>query len=281
MTTAKSDAACGTAVPAAKDWCNLNAAMPTKNSNVYCEVFDTGQPLDGNYGYSEGVRRTSWVGHDYVSPYCALTTLLGDGGSGYGAYSFHAYTVAPGAGTLSSSADILVPNTPACNGATISRIWVSPSDQSSNAGMAWITVTNLQGSGAAPSGYTLQVYAQGGTRPDGGSGGGNVSNPQLVDVRPNVDGWARISLELSTYTLSSTSVTLTAIASVNAAGDTKAAGLLSSPKVTATGGFQSGLPDTPGAETDVGIIPNPTTGVPTFGCDVLIDDVVSNLVASP
>jgi hypothetical protein len=272
------DAACGTKA-ITEDWCDKYAPMAVSSSNVYCEDFDTDEPLSGNYGYSNAVARSNWVGGDYISPYCAFKA---EGSDPTGAYSFHAYTYAEPAGTVEMSADLMVPNVPACNGATVLRIWASPSDDGANSVSAWVKVSGLQGSGATPSSYDAELYVVAGTRPDGGTGGGPVTGPAKVTVTPGAGGWARLNVTATSYSIPPAPMNgmaqdkITAVVSWAAAGVVKATAAHTSTPLSTMGDVLYGAA-TPGAEGDVGIIPDPATGAAVTGCAVLVDDAVSNI----
>ncbi len=268
--------ACGTPPPS--DWCTSFAPVLSNGSNILCEDFDQNAALDGDYGYI-GVTHGSWVGGNFISPYCALELDVPDGGNTLqGSYSYHAYPViSQSTGGLTAAFDVNVANTEACNGVTLARIWVSPHDSITNAAMAWMNVTNIITSGVDKS-YTLNVYALGATRPDGGMQG-TPSSPASVTVTPGAAGWARVELNVTSFSVSATSATIVAEASWNAAGDVKTEGLSSSAHVNSTGVLAAAPAEIVAGEVAFGVLPDPTTGVAISGCEVLIDNAVSNYIA--
>jgi hypothetical protein len=270
------DGGCGTTP--ATDWCTTNAPVETKNSNVQCDDFDVDDSLN-MFGYT-GVTAASWISGDYVSPYCALQTFVGDGGApsatpARGSYTEHAYPVVPGSGGLSLAFDVHVPTAAACNGVTVARVWVSTNDSVDLALKAWLKITNIMGNGDATA-FTLELLTQSGTQSDGGSGGA-LGSAVTVDVSPNKAGWARLAIDVGTYSISANSGTITATGEWYTPGDTAVAGKTPSETSSGNAGPAGGEAE---ANMDVGVIPDPTTGIATSGCAIVVDDFVSNVLPS-
>jgi hypothetical protein len=271
------DGACGS--NGESSWCVENS--PTSTSMPMCDDFDSAE-LNNLYGWV-GVTPASLVNTHYVSPFCALSVrVFGDGGGipfqqhgpFQGSFTEHSYTAAPGTGPSTSEFDLYLPNQPACEGAVIGRFSASGVAASAgDAAMAWLSVTGLQGSGATPSSYTLNLTVGVGQTGDGGLP--TPSSPVTVVVTPQGSdgGWARVGIDVSSYTIG-TAGAITAQPIWGYRGSTTVKGM-SSTSATATGTLKelsmNGL-----VRVDVGLPPGPT-GVSVAGCQLWVDDFLSQL----
>jgi hypothetical protein len=94
-----------------------------------------------------------------------------------------------------------------------------------------------------------------------------------VTVTPDAQGWARIELDVKSYNISVNPAEVEALASWYIPGNPKVQGST----VAVSAGGTLPMASSLGAGMDVGLIPDPKTGVATAGCDILIDDVVSDI----
>ena len=281
------DAGCGAAL--GSTWCQTNAPMLTESSNVICDDFDIGT-LSNAYGYI-GVGRSSYVGTHYVSPYCGLHTFIGDGG-GYpspgdagfapvGSFTEHAYTLVPGAASATLAFDLFVPSgvaagSAACEGAVVARFDVSGSATNSRADAAtlWLSISDVNGSIDGGAGYTLTLNAQVET----GASGGTVSSVTTkVTPRASDHGWARLEINASAYSITKNPSSLAATASWFYPTDKTAQG--TSTMAAATGSVTSPTASA-AAFFDVGVIGDPASGVAPGGCEVFVDNFVSNVITN-
>ena len=275
------DAACGSS--GGSDWCQTNAPTVSNTSHVLCDDFDNGMP-DNLFNYT-GLTRKSFVNTHYLSPYCALDARMGDGGgaASSGSFTTHPYTLVSVTGGATLAFDLFVPSGAACEGAVIGRVYVTPFNaETTHAATAWLTISGLGAGNAGASVYTLTLGAQIG--PDGGAAGSPSSTPVLMQVAPRAadNGWTRVELDISSYAIGASPATLTGAASWLYPGDKKAQG--TSAKGSATGVIAPAVgPGAGKAEAffDVGVIPDPSTGMARSSCELFVDDVVSNVINLP
>jgi hypothetical protein len=269
-TTKGIDAGCGTRV--GPDWCDTNAPALTTGSPVMCNDFDTGE-ISSLFGWM-GVSKWSLVDTHYVSAYCALDVLVGDGGAPHptqGSYTENPYTGAPGSGAATFAFDLLVPGGAACNGAVVGRFTANADGAvAGDALKGWLTISNIAGSGATATSYTLGLSLAVGTA-------GTPSAAVTVDVKPRStdEGWARLGFDLSSYSFVTTSGAITGKATWGYRGETTTQGT-STAAATASGTLTT-TTQTGVLLFDVGVLPDPTSKNAISGCELFVDDVVSNL----
>jgi hypothetical protein len=274
-TTAMFDGACGS--NGGSGWCNTNAPAPTSDSLVACDDFDKND-LDPIYGFA-GVSTLSLVNSHYVSAFCALQVIVSDGGVNHamlsGSYTEHPYTAAPGTGGASLSFDLRVSSDSSCNNAIVGRfIGIGPVATSDDATKAWLTISNIEGSGSVATSYTLSLTVAVGT-------GATASAPVTVQVTPRAsdDGWAHLGFDVSSYDFTTAAGAITAKPNWGYRGSTTQQG------ASATAASATGTITAPGGHgavvLDVGLPPGPAPAYAlTSGCELFVDDFVTDLPAA-
>jgi hypothetical protein len=261
----KNDGACGSVV-AGPDWCQTNAPMETDESNVQCDDFDTGV-LSSAYQW-EGLTRSSFVNTRYVSPNCALSAAVT--ATSDIATTEHIYDSAPATGGATMAFDVYVPGS-SCEGVVVGWFNVIPG-VTTPAGslLAWIKLTSVTSSDYTA---TLSIAT---------SGGGKFvsATPVSVHVTPraNDKGWARLELTVQSYTLAASPAATTGAGTISwyAIGG-KTAEATSSP-INASG--QIATVAAPDVNFYVGVLTDPGSGDALTGCQLTIDDFVTNLTAA-
>jgi hypothetical protein len=261
----KSDGACGSVVPG-PTWCQTNAPMETDESNVLCDDFDTGV-LSTAYQW-EGLTQASFVNTRYVSPNCALSASVTTGSDI--ATTEHTYDSAPATGGATMAFDLYVPGS-ACEGVVVGWVNVIPG-VTTPAGslLGWIKLTQVSSSDYTA---TLSMATSSGGKFDS-------ATPVSVHVTPRSSdkGWARLSLTVESYTLAATPTATTGAATISwyaIGGKTAEA---TSSAINASG--QIATVAAPDVNFYVGVLTDPASGDALTGCELVIDDFVTNLTGA-
>jgi len=268
------DAGCGT--NGGSGWCQANAPTQTGGSMVQCDDFDLGS-LSSAFSWT-GVTRADLVATHYVSPYCALQAAVGDAGSAgapNAAFTSHTTQGAPATGKATLAFDLFVPGGSSCEGAVVAYLVALPGNGASGAVDTWLKLSNITGTGDSATSYKVSASAFAGASP-GSPGGATPSTPASVTVTPRASdkGWARLELDDAPYTIAVGPADSSVSATVAwfDIGSTKAV-------ATSTATSTKGVITTSGQtllEFDVGVLPDAVTGVAVGGCQVFIDNFVSN-----
>ena len=157
----------------------------------------------------------------------------------------------------------------ACEGAVVAFFVALPGGSMPTGALeGWLKLSSI-----SSSGYTVTLnMTAGAVDADGGT-----ATPVSVMVAPSAadKGWARIELDMSTYTLaaSPTPTQGTGTVSWSHIGATTTAGVSA---VATVMGQISALTST-NVLLDVGILPDPSTEVALAGCQLFVDDFVTDL----
>jgi hypothetical protein len=270
------DASCGS--KAGSDWCQTNAPMLTDTSSVLCDDFDIGTPSN-IFNYT-GLERSSFVDTHFQSPYCALRTFVGDGG-GYasagdaglnpvGSFTEHPYPLATGSGAATLAFDLFVPDAAACEGAVVGRLYVTDTaGVRSDALTAWVSISGLGAGTAGASNYAMNIGAQVAAGTSATS-----TKPVMVTPRAADKGWARISLDISAYSMAANPASIAGTVAWLYPGAKTAAATSSA--VSASGSVM--MPAGEGEMFfDVGVVGDPASGTAPAGCELFVDNFVSNI----
>lgn len=268
---------CGVAV--GPSWCTTNAPTLTESSNVQCDDFDDGT-LSNMYNWA-GVAVRYLVNTRYVSPNCAMTTSdpasPGAPSLVSGAYTEHPYTDAPASATGTLAFHLFVPGGASCNGAVVGRFLGQGSSASgeSDSVKLWLTVSNVAGSGASATSYDVALSAEVGAGADGGAGGtATTSTPMTVTPLGSDNGWVTLGIDITGYSIA-------AAGTVSATASWSYVTSKTPQKTTATTSATGALVSpggTPELAFDVGLAPDPATGMALTTCQLYIDNVVSNVI---
>jgi hypothetical protein len=273
-TAPSGDAACGSS--GGSDWCTKNAPMLTSSSSLFCDDFDEGV-LSSDFNWP-GVRASDLVNAHYVSPYCALRAALEAGSPQKGAYSEHPYTLAPATAGATLAFDLFVPGGSSCEGVVVSRFYATVAQSGTNADAinVWLTLSGIQGSGTSATSYTVSMRALVGDSGDGGVPG-TVTAPATLTVTPRTSdrGWARLAIDLSSYAIA-TPATVAGKFTWGYAGE--AAAKATSSSISASGQLGTPLGNDTQLEFDVGVVPDPSGPGVVTGCQLYVDDFVSNVI---
>jgi len=261
------DAACGT--PLGSDWCQVHAPVQGGTSMVLCDDFDKGV-LSSAFP-SEGITSANLVNTRYVSAYCSLSAQIspdaGMMGLEQGAFYEHSYNGVPAIGAATLAFDLYLPGV-TCEGAVVAFFVALPGTMPTGALEGWLKL-----SGISSSGYTVTLHMSAGSI-DSDAG---TATPVSVMVAPSAadKGWARIELDMSTYTLAAapTPTQGTGTVSWSHIGASTTAAV--SAPTTVMG--QISAVNSTNIELDVGLLPDPSTTLAVAGCQVFVDDFVTNL----
>jgi hypothetical protein len=158
----------------------------------------------------------------------------------------------------------------------VARFDVSGSATNSRADAAtlWLTITNLSGSIDGGAAYTLTLNAQVET---GAAGGTVASVTTKVTPRASDHGWARLVINDSAYSITKNPSSLAA--TVSWFYPTEKTAAATSTMASATGSVMSPTSSAAGF-FDVGVIGDPASGVAPGGCEVFVDNFVSNVITN-
>jgi hypothetical protein len=249
------------------DWCSANTPSL---SPVLCDDFDQ-DDLSNLYTWV-GVTLSDLVDTHYSSPFCALNAVAmpGDGGTGNGAYTEQPFTLVNGSGGATLAFDLFVPGGAACNGAVVGRVIGSAITSSMgelDAIKGWITLSDITGTGASATSYTAGLTV-------GVSATGTPSAPVTLTVSPRTsdEGWVRIDLDLSSFTVQSNPAALSGTLAWYYRDDKT---VVATSKAVSGSGTLVATAQNGVFVFDVGIIPDPTTKQLPAGCQLYVDNVVT------
>jgi hypothetical protein len=269
-TTPLGDGSCGSY--GGVDWCQQNAPDTTGASNVLCDDFDRGV-LSSEFDWVN-VTRQNLVNAQYVSPFCSLLAQFGDAGP---SFTQHGYPSAPSSGGATIAFDLLVPGGGACNGAVIAYFVALPGETPDGSIDAWLSVSDVSGSGSLASSYTVSLSGFVGATPADGGAGATISTPVTVSVTPRATdkGWARVELDITSYALAVSPTDSTAQGTVSWSYIGVATPEKTSSAMSLSGAI--GSTGTTNLDLDVGLFPNLVGGSAGGSCQVFVDNYVSNL----
>ena len=262
-------------------WCVANASTATASSNLLCDDFDFGVLTSGTGFGGQGITSADLVNTHYVSPYCSMTAYVNDGGTAAApaaAFTSHTYEQALGPASATIAFDLWIPGGTACEGASVAYFVAVPDDNADGAVEAWLNISDIVGSGAMATSYSVSLRGFAGAAPGGTGMGATPTNPVTVKVTPasSDDGWARVELDVTKYALNVSPTPSTGAAVVSWF-------TVSNPKAVATSAAisMSGMISSAGlglVEADVGLLPDGVTGTTVSGCRIFVDNFVSNLI---